>query len=46
MIKKIPILNTILLENKGSDKPLTIKFKDYKINKILDGPILYITSYH
>ena len=44
MIKKIPILNTILLENKGSDKPLTIKFKDYKINEILDGPILYITK--
>ena len=44
MIKKIPILNTILLENNGSDKPLTIKFKDYKSNLIFDGPILYITK--
>tara|TARA_B100001142_G_scaffold206564_1_gene204775 strand:+ start:126 stop:734 length:609 start_codon:yes stop_codon:yes gene_type:complete len=44
MIKKIPILNAILLENKGSDKPFTIKFNDYKSNLILDGPILYITK--
>tara|TARA_B100001029_G_C15000483_1_gene417749 strand:+ start:405 stop:1019 length:615 start_codon:yes stop_codon:yes gene_type:complete len=44
MIKKIPILNAILLENKGSDKPLTINFKDYKANMILDGPILYISK--
>jgi len=44
MIKKIPILNTILLENKGLDNPMTIKFKDYKLDMILDGPILYITT--
>lgn len=44
MIKKIPILKSILLEENGSDKPLRLKYMDVKLNKQFKGPTLYITK--
>lgn len=43
MIKKIPILNSILLENNGSDKPLRLSYVDVRLKKDFKGPIMYIT---
>lgn len=43
MIKKIPILNSILLENNGSDKPLRLSYVDVRLKKEFKGPIMYIT---
>ena len=44
MIKKIPILKSILLENNGYDKPLRLNYKDVKLNREFKGPRLYITK--
>lgn len=43
MIKKISILNSILLQKNGSDKPLRLTFYDLSLNKVFKGPYLYIT---
>ena len=49
MIKKIGILNSIILEGNGSDKPLRLKYLDNDENeldgrKTHDGPYLYLTK--
>ena len=51
MIKKIPILRSILLDENGNDKPLTLKYtSQYFENNVLsfqmneEGPKLYITK--
>ena len=43
MIKKIPILKSILLDNNGCDKSLRLKYMDVKLNKEFKGPTMYIT---
>ena len=49
--KKIPILRSILLDENGNDKPLTLKYtSQYFENNVLsfqmneEGPKLYITK--
>ena len=44
MIKKIPILKSILLDENGNDKPLRLNYMDVKLNKEFKGPIMYITK--
>tara|TARA_B110000008_G_scaffold276968_1_gene317305 strand:+ start:453 stop:1067 length:615 start_codon:yes stop_codon:yes gene_type:complete len=44
MIKKIPILKSILLENNGSDKPIRLNYIDEKLNKVFKGPHMYVTK--
>ena len=48
MIKKIPILRSILLNENGSDKPMQLYYYNDKSNALIKknekGPILYITK--
>ncbi len=44
MIKKIPILKSILLDKNGNDKPLRLNYMDVKLNKEFKGPNMYITK--
>ena len=44
MIKKIPILKSILLNENGNDKPLRLNYIDMKLNKEFKGPIMFITK--
>lgn len=44
MIKKIPILKSILLDENGNDKPLRLNYMDVKLNKEFKGPYMYITK--
>tara|TARA_B100001173_G_scaffold241930_1_gene211844 strand:- start:67 stop:681 length:615 start_codon:yes stop_codon:yes gene_type:complete len=44
MIKKIPILKSILLDENGNDKPLRLNYMDVKLNKEFKGPTMYITK--
>jgi hypothetical protein len=44
MIRKIPILNSILLKGNGCDSPIRLKYMDVKLNKVFKGPHLYITK--
>jgi len=44
MIKKIPILKSILLEENGCDKPIRLNYIDEKLNKEFKGPQMYITK--
>jgi len=44
MIKKIPILKSILLDENGNDKPLRLNYMDVKLNKEFKGPNMYITK--
>ena len=41
MIRKIPILRSIIIDGNGSDKPLRLK-GSYE-QQIIDGPLLYIS---
>jgi hypothetical protein len=44
MLKKIPILNSIILKENGNDKPIRLNYLDTKLNKIFKGPYMYITK--
>ena len=44
MLKKISILDRILIKNNGSDKPIRLNYYSKKHNKIFKGPNLFITN--
>lgn len=44
IISKIGILNSILLENNGCDKPILLEYLDMAHNEVFKGPYLYITK--
>ena len=44
MLKKIAILNRIVIEDTGIDKPLRLNYLDTSVNKVFKGPYLYITK--
>jgi len=44
MVSKISILNSILLDKNGSDKPIRLKHIDARLGKLFNGPYLYITK--
>lgn len=44
MLKKISILDRILIKSNGSDKPIRLNYYSKKHNKIFKGPTLFITN--
>jgi len=44
IISKISILNTILLEKNGCDKPILLEYLDMAHGEVFKGPYLYITK--